>query len=109
MTISEKGDVRLTIARRLTGRKVGAHCVAQTSHNRRRTPCTRYGTGKMVLFSNLVAGPNRRAFSGRIGGHPLASGRYRMTGKAIDGARNVSRSQHLDFTITAGARIKTRR
>ena len=101
MTISEKGGVRLTIARRLTGRKVGKQCVTVTSHNRRRTPCTRYGAGKMMLFSNLVAGSNRRAFSGRVGGHALAAGRYRMTGKAFDGALNVSKPVQLSFTITA--------
>jgi hypothetical protein len=104
MTISEKGGVRLTIARRVTGRRVGTHCVAPTSRNRGRAPCTRYDPGRMLLFSNLVAGPNRRAFSGRIAGRPLAAGRYRMTGKAVDGALNVSKPQYLDFAVSSAAR-----
>jgi hypothetical protein len=58
----------------------------------------------MLLFSNLVAGPNRRAFSGRIAGRPLAAGRYRMTGKAVDGALNVSKPQYLDFAVSSAAR-----
>ena len=100
LTVSERGSAKVTVARRPTGRRVGGRCVAQTRANRHHAACTRYGAMSVALtFTGLVAGANRRAFSGRVGGHALARGRYRATAVATDAALNRSARRTADFTI----------
>jgi hypothetical protein len=50
----------------------------------------------------LAAGANAIPFSGRIGTHPLASGRYRATITATDPAGNRSDARRASFTIMRG-------
>jgi len=105
ITVSEPGAATVTVARRLNGRRAGGRCVAPTNANRRRPACTRYGpSSPKLLFNGLIAGANRRAFSGRVGGHAFAPGRYRATGIATDASRNQSARATVDFTVVSATR-----
>jgi hypothetical protein len=112
-TLSEAARVRLTIARRERGVRLGRTCrkatrrlLAQLRRKKRRVRhCTRYvRTGK--LFRTSRKGPNRVAFSGRIGKRALKPARYRTTLVATDAAGNASVPRNVTFQIV---RVKRRR
>ena len=46
-----------------------------------------------------ASGTNRFAFSGRVGGHTLKPGAYRLSVTAFDAAGNGSAPAKLSFTI----------
>jgi uncharacterized protein len=96
--LSEAATVRLAIARRLAGRRVGRRCLAPSARRRRARPCTRLKrAGTLRRRANY--GANGFAFSGRIGRRALAPGRYQVTLTATDSAGNTSRPATRLFTI----------
>jgi hypothetical protein len=97
--LSERARVVFTIARRTIGRRVGATCRTQTPVNRRAAPCALFVKIGTLRRSNLPAGRNTIAFSGRIGSRPLAVGRYRLQAEPVDVARNKGRRQFATFAI----------
>jgi hypothetical protein len=76
--LSEAATVRLTIVRRLGGRRTKV-----------------VGT----LRRRAHAGANHIAFSGRLGRRALRAGRYRLVLRATDAAGNRSRSHTRSFTV----------
>ncbi len=97
-TLSEAATVRIVIAQRVLGRRVGKRCVAPTRKLRHARRCARIFV-KMTLTRTSHLGENRVAFSGRIGSRKLAPGRYQATITATDAARNASKPQTIAFTI----------
>jgi hypothetical protein len=96
--LSERAKVSVTIAARLTGRRVGKRCLAPTRANAKRAHCTRY-VNKGVARATGVAGQNSVSFNGRAKGKALARGVYRATVSATDAAGNVSLPRTVAFTI----------
>jgi putative CocE/NonD family hydrolase len=96
--LSEAATVRLTIARRLAGRRVGRRCLAPSARRRRARPCTRLKrAGTLRRRANY--GANGFAFSGRIGRRALTPGRYQVALTATDAAGNTSRPATRPFAI----------
>lgn len=96
--LSEAARVRLTIARRSAGRRVGGKCLKGTRGRRGRPRCVRYpkvGT----LSRRGKSGVNTTKFTGRLNGRPLPAGRYRAALTAIDAAGNRSVSRNLSLTV----------
>lgn len=99
VTLSEPAALRLSIVRRLPGRRVGGHCVAKKATNRRRPACTRSGAASTLRLRGLAAGSNRRHFAGRISGRALTRGTYQAIGIATDDAGNHSAARTISFAI----------
>jgi hypothetical protein len=70
---------------------VGDRCAAPTKGNKGARRCTRYLVAG-TLTKNGTDGTNRVSFSGRIGGKGLASGSYKLTATAKDGAGNFAKN-----------------
>jgi hypothetical protein len=78
-TLTLPASVTLTIQRTLPGRTTRGRCVALTHANRRHRPCVRLSAVPGSLARTGAAGANRFVFNGRIGGHTLGAGTYRLT------------------------------
>jgi CSLREA domain-containing protein len=78
-TLNEAATVTFTVKREASGRKVGGKCVAQTHKNKHKSKCVRLikVSGKMVKTGG--AGSNHFVWKGRIGGHHLGPGTYKLT------------------------------
>ncbi len=68
----------LTVKRAAAGRRSGRRCVAPSARLKNARRCTRRLAVRGSLGRSGKAGLNRLRFSGRIGGRPLAPGRYTM-------------------------------
>jgi hypothetical protein len=77
-TLSLAAVVRMRVERVLPGRSVGNRCVAPRTALRSQARCSRYRTLPGVLTGPGAAGANRLAFHGRLAGHRLPAGRYRL-------------------------------
>jgi hypothetical protein len=105
-TLSEAATVTLRVDRKLPGRRVVRRgrkqrvCVKPTKHNatRKNRRCTLV-KGAGTLTRKQSVGPQRVAFSGRIGRRKLKPGKYRLTVGARDAAGNTGPSRALTFTI----------
>ncbi|MBV9512811.1 MAG: PD40 domain-containing protein, partial [Mycobacteriaceae bacterium] len=71
--------VSLTFQQELAGRLVKGHCIAVTHVDQTRRRCTRLLPMKGSLTRASVAGSSAFIFTGRIGGHRLQVGSYRLT------------------------------
>jgi hypothetical protein len=99
-TLSEPASVRIGFERGANGRRSGKSCVRATRANRSAKPCTRWvRTGVELRSDDLAAGARNVTFSGRIGRHALAVGRYRATLTATDPAGNRSTPYRLGFQV----------
>jgi hypothetical protein len=101
-------DYRLSIPARVTftlkqqrpGRLVGGRCVAPTRRNRGKRGCVSWVPLRGSLVRQGAAGANSFAFDGRIGGHTLAPGTYRLIATpSANGA--TGRQQAAGFKIQA--------
>ena len=101
-TLSEASKVRLVIAQKLPGRRVGKACRKPTKRSQGKR-CTRF-VKKGTLTRNGTAGRNSVKFSGRIGRRALKPGRYRVTITATDTAGNVSKPATLPFRVVPAAK-----
>ncbi len=99
-TLSEPARVSLAFTQRVSGRKINAKCVAQTTKNAKRTSCTRTVTRGTLAFS-CEAGVTKLRFQGRISSsRRLAPGRHTVTiSAAATGRRSPAKS--LSFTIVS--------
>jgi hypothetical protein len=79
--LSRAARVHFTVQRAGAGRRVGGRCVKARASDRRAKRCTRYVRVAGGFSRRGRAGRNRFRFSGRVKGHALAPGRYRLTGK----------------------------
>lgn len=98
LTLSKDAKVRITVARRTIGRRIGRNCVALTPVTRRRAPCVRFVT-RGTLTRSLKAGANTVRFTGRVAGRSLTPGRYRFSLRATDSANRRSNTINVTFTV----------
>jgi polyvinyl alcohol dehydrogenase (cytochrome) len=77
--LSAAATVTLTLERQAAGRKVKRRCVRQTKKNHRHARCTRWVAVPVSITLAGKAGANTFTFTGRIGGHRLRPGSYRLT------------------------------
>jgi hypothetical protein len=96
--LSEPAAVKLTIQRRLAGRRQGARCVRPSPALVRAKRCARYRSVGTLKRSG-ASGANRIRFTGRIGSRALRPGRYRALITAADTAGNRSTSRSTGFRI----------
>lgn len=89
------------VERATTGRRVGGRCVAATRRNRRAPRCTRWPVLSGRFSAAGTAGLNRLRFTGRLGGLPLAPGRYRLAVSAADDRGRVSAVRRAGFRIVS--------
>ena len=101
LRLSSRGTVKVTLARRLNGRRWGRRCVAPTRALRTRLPCARYVGAGALVRAHVDAGRVELPFSGRIRGRALAPGRYRATVTISAGGRGASRPHGATFTVVA--------
>ena len=95
-TLSERAAVYVVITQAVSGHKKGKRCIAGRKRHAKKCTTTRVlGT----LARAGTSGPNRIAFSGRIGKKALKPGSYRMLIVAKDLSGNVSVTSHASFTI----------
>ncbi len=98
LTLSKNARVRITVAQRTIGRRVGRSCVALRPANRRRASCVRFVT-KGVLTSNRRQGRNVVRFAGRVRGRFLTPGNFRFTVQATDSGNRRSRALSVAFRV----------
>ena len=72
------GTVSFTVQRSTKGRRVGAKCVKTTARNSSHKSCKFYAAVRGQFTRSHAAGADEFTFSGRLGGHALAPGRYRL-------------------------------
>lgn len=96
-TLSEDARTSIAIARALPGRRAGKRCVKPRRGLKRR--CTRYAVVSTLTRTKTRRGPNRVAFSGRIGTRKLRPGRYRATVGAVDAAGNRAKAKRVTFRV----------
>ena len=95
--LSEDARVKITIARKLNGRRRDGRCVAPRARSGPR--CTRLIRASTLIRSNTHVGRNRVAYSGRTRGRALRRGHYRATVRAVDAAGNRSAPRSVTFTV----------
>jgi hypothetical protein len=93
--------VRFTVQRSSRGRRAGGRCVAATASNRRRTSCTLLVPVRGSFTRSRHAGSDRFAFTGRMAGHTLRPGPYRLVATPTANGR-AGRPASAPFHIRAG-------
>jgi hypothetical protein len=97
-TLNDSARVRFVFKQRLSGRRVGGHCVAPTAKNRSKPRCTRLVSRGALSFS-VKAGAHRMRFRGRLSKrNRLPIGRYTVLITATNSAGQRARAK-LTFTI----------
>lgn len=86
------------VQRPATGRKSAGRCVRATRANRRHRRCTRWTTVGRFRHAD-AAGANTLRFTGRINGHKLSPGRYRLSITARVGGGTPSAAKTAGFRI----------
>ena len=96
--VSEEASVKFAVLGGVPGRRAGGRCVRPTPSNRHGRACRRTATvGKFTVAAH--AGANRFRFTGRLRGHRLPPGKYRLVETARDAAGNASRPSARPFRI----------
>jgi hypothetical protein len=94
--------VRFAFQRATRGRRVGRRCLKPSRANRTRKPCTRFVRVTGSFARTRPAGPDRFTFTGRIAGHALSPGRYRLLA-------TPTANTHTGATTRASFRIVKKR
>lgn len=90
--LTRDASVTFTVQHKLTGRRQGRSCKAPSAHNRHGKRCVRYVAVRGSFSISALAGLTTRPFTGRVGGHALAPGRYRLVATArVDGTKAATR------------------
>jgi hypothetical protein len=97
--LSEPGTVRFTIDRSTAGCTAKGRCVTSGKVNRARPSCRRWVAQRGSFKVAGAKGLNRIALRGRIGGHTLAPGVYRLVARETDRSANRSHVKRTGFTI----------
>jgi hypothetical protein len=92
-------SVRVSIAHKVTGRRLGERCVAPRRALRHRATCTRWVSIGVLRRPLAAAGRQAFRFSGRIAGRALTPGSYRATIVATDASGNAGQPKTASFTI----------
>lgn len=95
-SLSENATVRLTLEKRIDGRRVAGRCERKARRGRK---CTRHV--KLTTRRKTLSGGSglRIAVPVRVRGKLLSKGRYRVTLVATDAAGNRSRSRRLTLRV----------
>jgi DNA-binding beta-propeller fold protein YncE len=98
--LNEQATTTFSFLRRITGRKLGAKCVAKTRKNATRKSCRR-SVIRGTLSFGAHSGTNKVAFQGRIARYSkrLTPGRYALSVLATNSAGARSAPASLAFTI----------
>jgi uncharacterized delta-60 repeat protein len=96
-SLSEPATVTIAIRRRARGRRVGRTCSLRPRRRGRR--CTKIVVAGTLVRRNLRAGPQRIAFTGRIGRRALRAATYQAVIVATDAAGNRSAPRVLRFGV----------
>jgi hypothetical protein len=99
--LSETATVTWSVEKGTVGRLVGGKCVRRTRANRSRRHCVRYTAMTGTFKTTGGSGQNGFRFSGRMNGHKLAVGSYRLVGTAKDPAGNKSKTTRRNFRIVS--------
>jgi hypothetical protein len=83
-TLNVPATVRFTIRRSSIGRRAGGRCVKPSRANRNRRTCSRLTSVPGSFSRRRSAGADRFTFTGRLGGHTLGRGRYRLVATPTD-------------------------
>lgn len=96
--LSEPATTTFSVERKSAGHKKAGKCVSgRAKHGQK--PCTRYtGVGGKIV-RGTAAGLSSFRFMGRLNGHSLKPGSYRLVASARDAAGNSSKPQRRSFTI----------
>jgi PKD repeat protein len=98
-TVSEAAKIVATFDRKKPGVRSGKRCVAKSHKHRHGKACTRYVRAGTLTRTSEPAGADSIAFTGRLGKHRLARGRYRMRLRATDAAGNRSSEKTATFHV----------
>ena len=90
-TLNAADTVTLTLRRQSPGRKVKGRCVKPTEANKKHKPCTRLIALNGQISLTGATGANGFRFNGKIGGHTLGPGTYRLIAAPADGAPRAVR------------------
>jgi hypothetical protein len=98
-TLNEAASVRFTVVQPQTGRKAkGGRCVKPTRANRKARRCTRLVALRGSFTRAGSAGANSFRFTGRLAGHKLKPGKYRLVATPSAGAK-TGRAASASFQI----------
>jgi hypothetical protein len=99
-TLSIPARVTFTIEQMRSGRVVNRQCVAPNRRNRGSRGCVRWASLQGSFVRQGAKGDNSFAFDGRIGGHALGPGTYRLIATpSANGA--TGKGQAAGFKIQA--------
>jgi hypothetical protein len=77
-TLNIAASTRFTVQRATSGRTVSGRCLKPIRSNRTHKRCTRFVVVPGTFTRTRPAGADRFGFTGRLTGHPLEPGRYRL-------------------------------
>jgi hypothetical protein len=97
-TLNKASDVRFTIAKVEPGRTSSGHCVRRTKANHSARGCIRLVALPGDFTRTGSAGVNRFRLTGRLAGHKLAIGSYRLIATPTAGGK-------IGHTTTAAFRV----
>jgi hypothetical protein len=97
--LSETATVTWRIEKGTVGRRVGGRCVKKTRLNASRRRCLRFVRLIGSFKTTGGAGQNGFRFTGRLNGHKLVPGSYKLVGIAKDPAGNKSTTRKRNFRI----------
>jgi PKD repeat protein len=86
-TLSAAAQVRFAFERVRIGRRSGSRCVTPTRGNRSHKSCLRYIPMHGLISRKRGRGGDRFTFTGRLNGHRLKVGRYRLVTQARGGGK----------------------
>jgi Galactose oxidase-like, Early set domain/Bacterial Ig domain/Kelch motif len=96
--LNESAKVKLSFARKLSGRRVRGRCVKPAKSAR--PNCTRYSKLRTTMTVQAKAGTNSLVFRGRLSRTAVLSvGRYRLTLVATDATGKKSAAHQLSFKL----------
>jgi hypothetical protein len=97
--LSETATVTWGVEKGTVGRRVGGRCVKKTRGNASKRRCLRFVRLIGSFKTTGGAGQNGFRYSGRLNGHKLAPGSYKLVGTAKDPAGNKSKTRKRNFRI----------
>jgi extracellular elastinolytic metalloproteinase len=98
-TLSEVATVELDFSAAHSGRRAKGRCRPATHKLRKRPRCTRYVAAGSLVRINMSAGAHSIGFAGKLRGHSLKVGGYKVTIRATDPSGNRSHVTTTSFRI----------
>ncbi|MDQ1680620.1 MAG: hypothetical protein QOI42_1479, partial [Frankiaceae bacterium] len=97
-TLNVAASARFTVQRATSGRTVSGRCVKPTRSNRTHKRCTRFVAVSGSFTRTRPAGADRFTFTGRMAGHLLTPGRYRLIATPTANGR-TGKASRVSFRI----------